>query len=630
MPAKGYWQLLTQQRLNRRRALIATGAGALGAAFLAACGGGGGKDEQTAKTPVDKSGLISYPVDTTARAKTGGTFRGFRDSDVPNGFDVLATNNAQTQSVAIYAYPRLLKFTPGRFPKLADGVSEGDLAESYEISPDKLTLTFRLRQGLKWDSRSPTSGRVIDTQDVLFSWNKFARLNAAAQDIAYDAQKAAGAPVESISSPDGRTVVFKLKQPDSSIVQLFTSTSHFYVMPRESDGGFDSKSTVRGHGPFFLQDYRPSVSFTWKKNPDYYVKDRPFYDQLEQPIVTEYAARLAQFKAGNIWNDVHGLLQQDVVQTKRDVPKALLRQDDLFAFGVSSFISFGYEGNSPWKDVRLRQAVSMLLDREGFIDVIANRDGFKKEGLELPVAYHTIVGAGWTGFWLDPFDTKAFGPNHKYLKLDIAEAKKLLTAAGQGNGLEFDFIYNKDTNYGPTYSKIAELYLGNLEAGGLKPKAQPIPYQQYFDNYYLGYLSKDFAAGTKKGFNGLIYGAEKVYPSVSAQMFGTMHRDGSVFHGMTPDGKNAHLGDPKVNDLIDKLKLETERAKQQDLTHELIRYMTGQAYNIPRPATSKNFNVWWPVIGNLGVYSNYAGGNTVVEPSFHWWIDSSQPPVGPG
>jgi ABC-type transport system substrate-binding protein len=625
--SKDYWWCLTTERLSRRRALTATARLSAGALGLSLIGCGGGSDSDEPARIVDRSGLLSVPVDTTAQAKAGGTFKGFRDSDVPQGFDVLASNNAQTQSVAIYSYPRMLKFTPGRYPKVADGSSEGDLAESYEISPDKLQLTFKLRQGLKWDSRAPTSGRAIDTQDVQFSWNKFSRLNAAAQDIAYDAQKAPSAPVESVSSPDARTLLFKLKQPDSSIVQLFTAYTHFYVMPRESDGGFDPKSTVRGHGPYVLEDYRPSVSFTWKKNPDYYMKDRPFLDRLEQPIVPEYAQRLAQFKAGNIWNDVHGLLQQDVVQTKKDVPKALLRQDDLFAFGVSSFLSFGYEGNSPFKDQRLRQAVSMLIDREGFIDVIANRDGFRKDGLELPVAYHTIVGAGWTGYWLDPFDEKTFGANHKYLKLNIDEAKKLLTAAGHGNGLEFDFFYNAGSNYGPTYHKIAELYLGNLEAGGLKPKAQMIPYQQYYDNYYLGYLSKDYAAGTRKGFNGVIYGAEKVYPSVPAQLFGTMHKDGSLFHGMTPDGRNAHLGDPKVNDLVEKIKLETERQKQQGLTHELIRYMTGQAYNIPRPATSKNFNVWWPVIGNLGVYPNYAGGNLLIEPAFHWWIDQTKPPL---
>ena len=70
---------------------------------------------------------------------------------------------------------------------------------------------------------------------------------------------------------------------------------------------------------------------------------------------------------------------------------------------------FGYEGNSPFKDVRMRQAASMLIDREGYIDVIDNREGFAKDGLELDVAYNSIVSAGWTGFYLDPKDEKAFG-----------------------------------------------------------------------------------------------------------------------------------------------------------------------------------------------------------------------------
>jgi len=150
---------------------------------------------------------------------------------------------------------------------------------------------------------------------------------------------------------------------------------------------------------------------------------------------------------------------------------------------------------------------------------------------------------------------------------------------------------------------------------------------QYQDDYYYGYQNPGYANGTKKGYNGVIYGAEKVYPSVPSQLFGTMHKDGALFHGMTPDGRNPHLGDPRVNDMIEKIKLENDRSRQQDLVHDLIRYMTGQAYNIPRPATSKNFNVWWPVIGNLGVYPTYAGGQERIEPSWHWWIDSTKPPV---
>ncbi len=623
--AGSYWERVARRRWSRRRALTGAAVLGVGAVTLGFVGCGG---SDSGKPPLgDGGGLLSTPVDTTALAKPGGTLKDYVAADVAQGFDPLATNAAPTLAVAAHVYPRLLKFVAATYPRDADGSSEGDLADSFEISGDRLQLTFRLKQGLRWDRRSPTSGRAIDAQDVVFSWSKFVRLSAAAQDLAYNAEKAPGAPVESASAPDARTVVFKLKQPDSSLVQLFTSASHFFVMPRESDTRFDPRADARGHGPWTIEEYRPSALFTLARNPDYYLKDRPFIDRIEAPIVVDYAQRLAQFRAGNIWTDVHGLLQQDVVQTKKDVPESLLRQDDSFATAVSSFLSFGYEGSSPFKDVRLRQALSMLIDREAFIDVIANREGFRREGLELPVAYHTVVGAGWTGFWLDPYDVGEFGPNHVFLKLNPAEAKKLLAAAGHANGLDFDFFYNRDTNYGPTYHKIAELYVGNFLDGGMKARQQPIEYQRFFSDYYLGYLAREYAAGVKKGFSGVLYAAEKSYPTVASQLYATMHRDGAVFHGMTPDGREAHLGDPKVNDLIEKIKLETERARQQGLVHDLVRYATGQAFNIPRPAATKNFNVWWPAIGNLGVYRTYPGGNPVVETQVQRWIDTSQPPA---
>ena len=274
--------------------------------------------------------------------------------------------------------------------------------------------------------------------------------NAASLDLAY--AKSPAAPIDSISATDKNTIVFKMKQPDSSLLQLLTAATHFYVMPRESESGFDPRGEVRGYGPWTLEEYRPSAFFRWKKNPDYYVKGRPFYDYRDEPILPEYAARLAQFKAGNIWTDVHGLLQQDIPQTIKDVPQTIVFQDDTFPTGVSSHIPFGYEGNSVFKDERIRQAVSMLIDREAFANVIHNRDGLAKEGLDIPAAYHTIVGAGWTGYWIDPYDEKTFGPNHKYLKLNVAEAKKLLTAAGFASGVDADLIYNADTNYGADLS----------------------------------------------------------------------------------------------------------------------------------------------------------------------------------
>ena len=86
---------------------------------------------------------------------------------------------------------------------------------------------------------------------------------------------------------------------------------------------------------------------------------------------------LAQFRAGNIWTSVAS--QEDVVQTKRDVPPTLLRQAPAFGTTISPVITFGYEGDSPFKDTRVRQALSMMIDREAFIDVIDNGTGLPKE-----------------------------------------------------------------------------------------------------------------------------------------------------------------------------------------------------------------------------------------------------------
>ena len=92
-------------------------------------------------------------------------------------------------------------------------------------------------------------------------------------------------------------------------------------------------------------------------------------------------------------------------------------------------VQFGYEGNSPFKDMRMRQAASMLIDREGYIDVIDNRDGFDKDGLDWKSP--TTQSSAQAGRLLPgPQGQKTFGHNPKYLKHNVAEAKKLISAAG--------------------------------------------------------------------------------------------------------------------------------------------------------------------------------------------------------
>ena len=109
------------------------------------------------------------PADTTASAKAGGTIKHWAAADITH-FDALASNSASTVNYgSIFAYNRLLKFKAGVYPEVADGTTEPEMAESYEISPDKLTVTLKIRRGhgTEWDSRAPTNGREMDVEDVI-------------------------------------------------------------------------------------------------------------------------------------------------------------------------------------------------------------------------------------------------------------------------------------------------------------------------------------------------------------------------------------------------------------------------------------------------------------------------------
>jgi peptide/nickel transport system substrate-binding protein len=626
MPDAGYWQSITQSRTSRRRALAAGPAGFAAAAFLAACGSDDGGDGAAR----DSSGLIHTPVDSSDKAKAGGIVKHFLAADITPSFDSLASNNSGPLSgIAAYAYPRLVKYSLAKYPKEYEfGSFEGDLAESWEVSPDKLQVTFKIRQGVKWDARAPTNGRLADAQDVIKSWEKFTSVNPGRITYVYDAVTAPSAPVVSLTAPDARTIVIKLNQPDSSIIPLFAGTT-FSPMPREFDGGFDPRTAIRGHGPWVLEEYVPSVRFVWRKNPDYYVKGRPFPDRIEVPIVPEYAARLAQFKAGNIHTDVtagFGGGQADVVPTKREFPAMLLTKAQAFPTQSSWGFTFGWDGNAPFKDQRMRQAASMLIDREGYIDVLDNRDGFRKDGLELEAAYNTVVSAGWPGFWLDPKDEKNFGPNSKYLKLDIAEAKKLIAAAGQA-GAEFDYHYDSSGRF-PILNKVVELYTAMFIEGGLKPKLHGInTVTEYTNDYYYGYQSKEYAAGEKKGFGGILNSSERPFATIGLLVFGLMHKDGAFYKGMSPDGRNVQNGDPKVNDLALKIQQEFDVQKQQTLTQELIRYFTGQSYYVNQPSQAKAFGLWWPAIANLDAFSSGVSPNVWSENRLHWWVDDSKAPL---
>jgi len=611
-----YWEQALSARIRRRRAIAAVSAGSAAAAFLAACGGdddGGG--DAPAGTP-EASGLLGARNKGTP--KQGGVLKHYHTSDIDH-FD--ATISPTSQTVALSSepfYPRMLALNTSEWPEEADGSSRGEVAESWELGEGGLQVTFKLRQNMKWDNRAPTNGRPLDAQDVLFSWDKFQKLNGSA--LTYG-------NVERVSAPDPRTIVVRMKEPDASIIQLFSARDGLYVQPREAESGFDPKREVRGHGPYILEEYVPSAKFTYARNPNYYNAGKPYPDRVEVPIIPEHATRLAQFMAGNIHTDVLQNAQDDIISTRKTADKTLLFQAGNFSASTTNFLTFGWDQGTPWGDKRVRQAASMMIDRDAYIDVIFNRDKFEVEGLEVPMRHNSVVPAGWgETYYLDPQDSK-FGAEAKFLKYDVAEAKKLLAAAGHPNGFATDIYYLSGPQFGAAYLKTAELYANFFIEGGIKTTHGPIPsfdtwLSHYTRRYSVGYGIYD----NNPGHSGITLIGERAYSTLAVQIKAQLHPAGLGYRGMIPPGGTLKDGDPKSNDLAVRIGREFDVQKQAALVHEMIRYQTDQMYYIPRVASEKGFTLWWPAVGYAGVDVGYPNAGNWGDLRVNWWVDSTKAP----
>ena len=127
-------------------------------------------------------------------------------------------------------------------------------------------------------------------------------------------------------------------------------------MPKETadPGKYDPKSMALGTGPFYLDNYTPSVSYTLKRNDAYWDPNANLVDQINYPIVTEYAAVLSQLKAGNIhhFDPAGGLRGEDIFQLKKDDPRLQVYAVDLET--KSTVMTFGPVGSYREVTVPLR------------------------------------------------------------------------------------------------------------------------------------------------------------------------------------------------------------------------------------------------------------------------------------
>ena len=196
-----YWARVLQNRISRRRALATAVTASVAAAFAAACGGGSDSSSSGEK---DVARVLAQIKDESKDAKRGGVFKSRAQNEPANWDPQLVGNTTQTTP---FQYSGLLRLKEGHLQRTA-GELDGDVAESWEISPDKLTITLKINSNAHFAPLPPTNGRSVDAKDIVFSWDRMSRISTRRGEFANSISP--DAPIVSVTSPDDKTVVVKL------------------------------------------------------------------------------------------------------------------------------------------------------------------------------------------------------------------------------------------------------------------------------------------------------------------------------------------------------------------------------------------------------------------------------------
>jgi ABC-type transport system substrate-binding protein len=286
---------------------------------------------------------------------------------------------------------------------------------------------------------------------------------------------------------------------------------------------------------------------------------------------------------------------------------------------VTTFFGFKVGDKAPFKDVRLRQAFSMAIDRDLYLDTWANVSRFKADGLEVETKWNSAARpSDYKGWFLDP-QSKDFGENAKYYEYNIAEAKKLMSAAGY-TGQTLDSNEAAGTNYGLTYAPQIETVHGMAAEAGFKfnrlQHQAPAPWNAEWRD------SRGF-------FDGIAFRLTPVPAEPGDGLYALYNKNGSLNYGFDAEGKGVaskdgpFLGDPTADDLTQKIRSEFDNAKRIAFAKDLQKHLGKMQYFHHAFGSATGFNVAWPVVRNFSVFNGLQWG-------YHWkryWIDPEQPPL---
>ena len=373
------------------------------------------------------------------------------------------------------------------FVNVNDGSFTPMLATNYAWSNNNTTVTFTIRQNVKWNDNKP-----FTANDVVFTFNEMKQYPAADTNGVWSY-------LSSVTAPDANTVVMNFQKAYPP--ELVTIAGHIYIIPQHvfaSVGDPTKYLTDKpvGTGPFNLTKYQPSLA-VFDKNPSYWQADKVKVDQIQFPEYKDNSTLALALPKGDIdWAGYFSpTLKQDFVD--KDPAHNHLFMDAINLYSICVNQRDPVVGGAAGLPVRL--ALSYALDR----NAIAAQ---ATAGLEPPGSITGLVLPTAQG-WLDPQFANLSA------SADTTAAQKYLTDAGFTKGA--DGIYQKGgkrlsltLRSVDTYSDwnaAAQLIASQAKAVGIEIKNTTVGE----DNYYT--LRTDGKYDYQLMFCGMVGGPTPYY-----------------------------------------------------------------------------------------------------------------------
>ena len=295
----------------------------------------------------------------------------------------------------------------------------GDLAESWTISPDGLTYTFRLRQGVRFHD-----GSVMTSRDVKASYDKIVFPPSGVVSM----RKGSYQAVEAVEAVDPHTVRFQLKWPEASVLANLASPYNWIfkadILAKDIRW---YESNVMGTGPFKFVEHVRGSHWVGKKNPDYWDRGKPYLDGYRAVFISSSSAQVAAIRGERAHIQFRGFSPADrdaLVQALG--PKIAVQES---AWNCVQLATINHE-RKPFDDKRVRRALTLALDRYEASKNLS-RIAVVKEvgGIQVP-------GTPWA---TPPSELEKLAGYGRDIKASRAEARRLLREAGVPDGFAFTF-----------------------------------------------------------------------------------------------------------------------------------------------------------------------------------------------